>query len=440
MPTNKDKRLRIALLNSTDCAGGAETVVRLLRDGLYGRGHDTVLWVGRRRGKGDEERTHELPCSPSERRVGQRYASKGFFNLGLPSSLNFCSSSALSGVDLVHLHNLHGHYFSITALPSLAERVPLVWTFHDFFPMTGGCAFPFQCERWKEKCGSCPQLGQYPIATKFDRTRRMQSIKRRTFRDLPVTIITPSNHLARAVVQSGVFAGAAADMRIIPYGVDTRMFHPNRQHARQRLGLPTDPAAPGVVLVVAQGLDDPRKGIDLALTALSRTAMENLTVMVAGLGNAKPFADALSRHNVLSFGYVTDREEMALLYAAADLFLFTSLAENFPCVVMEAMASGTAVLAFDINGLNEQIVPDRTGFLVPVGDTDSLARATGRLLRNIPRLQAVGEAARRHAETHWSLEQFLDRHEHLYGELLAQIPRNVGTGSRSTGVIQPARA
>ncbi len=410
--------LRVAVLNSADYAGGAENVARILLDGLSRRGHGVTFWVGRRRGETPDDRIRELPCSDSQRRVALRYARKGFFSLGLPSSVDFCESKSLSGTDLIHLHNLHGHYLSITALPRLARRFPLVWTFHDFFPVTGGCAFPYECDKWMSRCGSCPQRGRYPIASRYDRTRRMQAIKRKVFRDLPVTIVTPSKHLTNAVRRSGMFA--SAELHTIPYGVDTELFRPDRARARQSLGVPPDRP---VVLLVAQGLNDPRKGLHHAIRALRQVDVPEFVVLLVGGGSDQPIVDALSRHDVRSLGYLTDRQQLADCYAASDLFVFTSLAENYPCVVQEAMASGTSVLAFDIDGVNEQITPDRTGFLVPSGDANRLARAIDQLLGNIPRLADVGAAARRHAEANWKLELFIDRHERLYRHVLSTRPR-----------------
>ena len=51
--------------------------------------------------------------------------------------------------DIIHLHNLHGGYFQTNLLPRLAKIAPIVWTFHDMFPITGHCAHSFECEKWK---------------------------------------------------------------------------------------------------------------------------------------------------------------------------------------------------------------------------------------------------------------------------------------------------
>lgn len=429
--------MRIAVVNSSDFAGGAETVARTLCDGLRDRGHSAIMWVGRRSGP-SVECTRVIPCTDEQRQVARRFAEKGFFNLGLPSSDDFCKSSALQNVDLINLHNAHGHYLSMTSVANLARRAPLVWTLHDFFALTGGCAFPGDCDRWLSQCGSCPQLGQYPLVTKYDRTRRMQSIKRSTLCDLPTTIVTPSQHLARAVQRSRVFRNA--DLRTIPYGVDTNLFHPGRSHARRLLGLGQDDP---IILVVAQGLDDPRKGIGYAVRAIADVDALNLVVLLLGAGGGHELVGSLGAHQVKPLGYVTDRVALARCYAAADLLVFTSLAENFPCVVQEAMACGTPVLAFDIDGVREQIESDRTGFLVPARDVNSLTQAARALLKDRARLAEVGWAARRHAEAHWTVNVFLDRHEQLFRDLITRRKRcatevdgasDIGRSDRATAL------
>ncbi|HNQ24415.1 MAG TPA: glycosyltransferase [Phycisphaerae bacterium] len=409
--------ISVAVVNSADYAGGAETIARMLRDGLAGRGHRAQLFVGRRRGPDGDPGIEEIAATAAERGVAQRFARKGFFSLGVPASRRFCSAGRLDEFDLIHLHNVHGHYLCLSAVPRLAGLRPLVWTFHDYFPITGGCAFPFECEGWRSRCGSCPQLGRYPLVTPFDRTRRLQAIKRKLFAALPVTIIAPSAHLARAIESSGVFP--QADVRVIPYGVDTEVFHPQRDGARQALGIAGDVP---VVLVAAQGLDDPRKGVAHAVEALQRAAAPGTLVLLAGSGDQRTVADAVAPLRVRSLGYVADRAELARCYAAADLMVFTSLAENLPCVVLEAMASGTAVAAFAIPGVDEEIAAGRTGFLVPPGDAAGLARTLREVMADRAKLSAVGVAARGHIEEHFSIDLFLDRHERLYREILARRP------------------
>jgi putative colanic acid biosynthesis glycosyltransferase len=77
---------------------------------------------------------------------------------------------------IIHLHNLHGYYLNIKVLFNyLADKnIPVVWTFHDCWPMTGHCAFFdfIKCEKWRKACYSCPQKNKYPASYFLDRSRK----------------------------------------------------------------------------------------------------------------------------------------------------------------------------------------------------------------------------------------------------------------------------
>ena len=65
--------------------------------------------------------------------------------------------------DIVHLHNIHGYYLNLRIVRSLVKLgIPVVWTLHDGWPLTGRCAYLSGCDRWKNGCGHCPDLSYYP--------------------------------------------------------------------------------------------------------------------------------------------------------------------------------------------------------------------------------------------------------------------------------------
>lgn len=76
---------------------------------------------------------------------------------------------------------------------------------------------------------------------------------------------------------------------------------------------------------------------------------------------------------VLPAGYVTQDAQLALLYAMADAYVLPSLEENLPNVILESLACGTPVVAFDTGGIPDMIEHRKTGWLVPPGDAAGLA-------------------------------------------------------------------
>ncbi len=105
--------------------------------------------------------------------------------------------------------------------------------------------------------------------------------------------------------------------------------------------------------------------------------------------------------------------------SAADLAVLPSLgSEAFPRAVIEAMALGKPVVATDVGGTREAVVEGVTGHVVPPDDAEALADRIGRLLADDAVRAAMGEAARRRAEEHFSIEQNVKATERLYRSLL----------------------
>jgi glycosyltransferase involved in cell wall biosynthesis len=96
-------------------------------------------------------------------------------------------------------------------------------------------------------------------------------------------------------------------------------------------------------------------------------------------------------HRLRLLGYRTD---VAALLAAADIFVLPSHFEGLPMSVIEAMLTGLPVVATDIRGPREQVLPDVTGLLVPAGAVAPLADALNRLVGD-PKLRAAMGAAGR---------------------------------------------
>jgi hypothetical protein len=70
--------------------------------------------------------------------------------------------------DIIHLHNIHGYYLNVDILFHYLKEVqlPVVWTFHDCWPITGHCAYfdRFNCIKWQTECFACPAIRGYPAS------------------------------------------------------------------------------------------------------------------------------------------------------------------------------------------------------------------------------------------------------------------------------------
>jgi glycosyltransferase involved in cell wall biosynthesis len=114
-----------------------------------------------------------------------------------------------------------------------------------------------------------------------------------------------------------------------------------------------------------------------------------------------------------------ERDDVADMLAAADVFVLPTLSEGLPMSVLEAMAAGLPVVAAAVGGVPELVDDGETGLLVPPGRPDAMAAALGRLAADPALRRRLGAAGRRRAEAHFDFEACRRAHVELYRELLA---------------------
>jgi glycosyltransferase involved in cell wall biosynthesis len=185
------------------------------------------------------------------------------------------------------------------------------------------------------------------------------------------------------------------NLAVVGRGVDCERFAPTLRsaelRARWRAG-----SAP-VLLMVGRVASE--KNVELGLRAFerARAARPGTQMIVVGDGPARPALE--KAHPDVQFVGVHRGAELAAHYASADLFLFPSLSDTFGNVVMEALASGLPVIAFDAAAPSEHVVDKVSGRLVAPGDEHgfiaAVAESVDRGIDLAPMRAAAVEAARR---------------------------------------------
>lgn len=395
---------RVLQLNTWDGKGGAAKVAWTLKQQLNAReGWSSRMLVGLRCLDDPEISTIDEALTPE---AAQAPSPNDLLDHAIASSAALPEREEVRAADLLHLHNLHGGYFNPLALPALARTRPTLWTLHDMQALTGHCAHAFECERWTTGCAPCPHLEIEPRLGS-DTAAELWRAKRESYRAAPLTLVTPSRWLRRLVERSIL---GEKRCEVIENGIDTSVFRPrSRQRARELLGLPAD--ATVAIFTANGGLDSPwRDGRCLREAIQHRPDVLFLSVGSSG---------AVALPNARTIPYVRDPRLLAHLYSAGDLFLFPSLADNCPLVVLESLACGLPVLAYATGGIPELVEEGRTGALTPTGECDGFLRALDELLANRARLAELGRAAPV-AARRFSVSAMTDRYVALYEEVLAE--------------------
>lgn len=180
-------------------------------------------------------------------------------------------------------------------------------------------------------------------------------------------------------------------------GVDLSQFNPKFRSAHWREGFGVDAETP---LLLYVGRLAPEKNIDVAIAAFKAFQSQHPTarMMLTGEG---PERSRLERQNPdIIFTGLLQGDDLSRAYASADLFVFPSLSETFGNVVLEAMASGLAVLAFRHAAAAQIIDTHRDGVLVDGDKSIDFIQAAKTLAQDAKALSQLGQAAQHTAQQH----------------------------------------
>lgn len=119
--------------------------------------------------------------------------------------------------------------------------------------------------------------------------------------------------------------------------------------------------------------------------------------------------------NIYFLGF---KKNVMKLYSVCDIILLTSEEEGLPNTVMEAMLAGKPVVAFNVGGVSELIIPDKTGILIPPNDIYLMTQRTQELLLSETMRATLGRQARQYILENFSLEKMIDEIENYFMEML----------------------
>ena len=411
------------LLSTFDILGGASRAAYRLHRGLRGIGVDSkmlaqiklgddadVIGPGSVLKKGLSFTRYAIGDFPSQlynKKKGIRFSPAW-----LPVSL--IRDCLAVNPDLVHLHWVLGGMIRIEALRKLNK--PIVWTLHDMWAFTGGCHYDEGCGRYKASCGSCPILRSQ---RERDLSRWIWKRKQRAWKDLDLTLVTPSRWMGDRVRESSLFKDQT--VAVIPNGLDTECFKPTqRKAARDILRLPQNRLL--ILFGAMLPTGEERKGFRHLQSALMKMKDSDIgkkaELVVLGMSEPAVAPDlGLKTHYV---GQLHDETTIALVYAAADVFVLPSEQDNLPNTVMEALACGTPVVSFDVGGVPEMIDHQVNGYLAKALDEGSLAAGIQWVLEDPDRYERLSGSAREKAVREYALSIQARRFLDLYGQLIAR--------------------
>ena len=264
--------------------------------------------------------------------------------------------------DIVHLHNIHGYYLNYKILfDYLAESgVPVVWTLHDCWSMTGHCAQfeNYNCEKWKTKCHDCQYHTDWYPKSIIDRSKRNFELKKQCFTSVKNITIVPVSHWLEGVVKQSFLS--KYPIKVINNGIDITSFRPSAVSGEISSNKFT-------ILGVASSWDND-KGIK-EFVKLSQNPDYKVVMVGVNEKLSKQLPDT-----IVKVANTNSQEELAKYYSMADVFVNPTYKDSFPTTNLEALACGTPVITYKTGGSPESVTPE-TGIVVEKGDFEQLCAA-----------------------------------------------------------------
>ena len=309
------------------------------------------------------------------------------------------SSYALEGhplvieADIINLHWIG----KLIDYPSFFKNLdkPMVWTLHDMNPFEG--IFHYHIDKQKNT-----------LAKKID--AQVFALKKKAVSTIKKgTIVSPSQWMLDWEQSSSMFQDFETHV-CIPNSIGTSYLVCDKKVARNSLGITLEER---VLLFSAASFSNPRKGMDILVEALNSLSI-SITLLTLGKGTVNT---SNKNVKVIPLGFKTSQEEIALCYAAADVFVLPSREDNLPNTMLESLAQGTPVISFGNGGMQEAIIEGIYGMIVKEVTPKALQRSIELFFKE--RNNYSSEAIQKFAQEQFNYKKQAEAYTKVYQQLIS---------------------
>jgi glycosyltransferase involved in cell wall biosynthesis len=338
-----------------------------------------------------------------------RNRERSIFSTGI-SGFDIKKLNDYQWADIIHLHWINSGMVNVKMLKEIDK--PIVWTMRDMWAMTGGCHYASNCKGYENRCGHCPKLKSN---AEYDLSRYVLDRKKRYYTK-NLHLIAISSWLKECAKNSYLLN--EFEVEVIPNAVDIRDFFPaDKKIAREELELPLDKR---IILCGATNIHDKYKGFDKFLDAVKYLDDKYFFLFFGEANNGE--LDKLDRE-YKSLGFLGNNKALRSAYSASDVFVAPSVQEAFGKTLIEAMACGTPVVAFDATGPRDIVNHKETGYLAQPFFPEDLASGIRWVLEDDERRLDLADQSTRKVEECFKIDIIAQRYSELYQNLIGGISK-----------------
>jgi glycosyltransferase involved in cell wall biosynthesis len=303
----------------------------------------------------------------------------------------------LVSADVIHVHWVQNNFLSYDNLAELLKEYghKLIFNLHDTWFFTGGCHITLDCKKFETDCYRCPRLlennNHLPKLWVFKKSQLFKN----------TVVCCPSSYLKNKVLRSSI---SPKIVEVIPNTIDTD-FYKTKPKVRNSITKK--------VLFMALNTEDPYKGVSEFLEALKKIkskGVNNIEILFLGANSVK----FDSPYKTTYFDRTSDILKIADLFYHADVYVNSSHEESFGQTVLEAIASGTPVVAFNNSGCKEILLHKKNGYLAEFKDESDLANG---ILFSLNNLEFSESSFSQHVKEKFDFEIIQTLYEKLYEKL-----------------------
>jgi len=276
-------------------------------------------------------------------------------------------------IKIVHFHNIHGYWVDLERLLNFCalKKIKIIWTFHDFWPVTGRCASPGICNKFNTGCGKCEFTNSYP-ATYFDQSERNINKKKKLFNKSEIIYVAVSEYLKSEIASSYV---GLNNIKVIYNGIDFS--------GLEKTKIPKFPNSySNVNLGFIANKWDERKGFNelKEFIIYSQDKHPNWKIRIVGL--TKEQAKIVNFPNVVNIGYITERKLLSKFYTDNDIVINLSKIDTFGLVNVETLVHGTKLVALSSRLFKEILKDQNNVYLINNIKPQTISSAVLMLLKD----------------------------------------------------------
>ena len=362
--------MKVLVVNNIDVKGGAYRASQNIHKALLQAGIESVFYdYSHLETKFLRTIYHSLD------RISLRFYPQrkdpDFFSPAI-AGINIRHETAFKEADIINLHWITGGFLSLKSVEWIMNLgKPVVWTMHDFWPISGGCHLNRGCLKFRDQCGACPVLGS---KKENDLSGKIWQRKNNIYSYADLHWVTVSDWFLSQAKQSSLLK--ISGLYKIFNAIDTDVFVPfDKFCSRKELNLAFDRF---IILAGGFGITkDPNKGFNDLKSSLKllkeKHGIPEEKIGLVVFGNALDSELKGSGYSIINAGLINDDKILAKYYAAADVFVCTSKQETGPTTILESMSCGTPVISYHVGVVPEIVKNDENGYMCSKSDPEEIA-------------------------------------------------------------------